>query len=301
MAEQQAALEHLVERLNILIERLMPPAPNACPDFARYSAFRWTGPGADGHLSAVEYPQMYDIGQLVGLDGIRDAVIRNTAQFVAGHPANNVLLWGERGNGKSSLVKGVLPLFAHQGLRMVELKRWDLLVMPDIIRLLRHQPYFFILFCDDLSFDEGESDFRTLKTLLDGDIEEKPANILVYATSNRRHLVPERMELNAGQGEIHPDEAVGERLALSDRFGISLGFYSLDQDEYLAIVRHYAADRKLAVNDDRLCDLALQWHRSTGRRSGRSARQFIDDLQGRLCMSEDDGFFRSTERMISGV
>jgi predicted AAA+ superfamily ATPase len=153
--------------------------------------------------------------------------------------------------------------------------------LPRITAQLRDQPFYFILFCDDLSFDEGEGDFRALKTLLDGDIEERPANLLIYATSNRRHLMPERMEGNIG-GEIHPEEAVGEKLALSDRFGISLGFYSFDQEEYLAVVRRYACQRKLDVVDEVLSDKALKWCMYMGRRSGRSARQFIDDFEGRL-------------------
>jgi predicted AAA+ superfamily ATPase len=199
-----------------------------------------------------------------------------------GLPANNVLLWGERGCGKSSLIKGLLKPFAPQGLRIVELKRWDIMSLPRITALLRGVPYRFILFCDDLSFDEGEGDFRALKTLLDGDIEERPDNVLIYATSNRRHLMPERLADNTGELEIHPEEAVGERLALSDRFGLSLGFYRLDQDEYLAVVRHYAARRSLPLSDDELCDRALKWAMSSGRRSGRAVRQFMDDLEGCL-------------------
>ena len=156
--------------------------------------------------------------------------------------------------------------------------------LPQITGLLREAPFRFILFCDDLSFDEGEGDFRALKTLLDGDIEERPSNILIYATSNRRHLMPERMSGNSADSEIHPEEAVGEKLALSDRFGLSLGFYEFDQDEYLAVVRGYAAMRKLSLSDEELCDKALKWAGLTARRSGRSARQFIDDLEGRLLL-----------------
>jgi len=237
-------------------------------------------------MAAVVHPHLFDLDDLVGVDDIREAVVRNTAQFVAGLPANNVLLWGERGSGKSSLVKGLLKRFAPQGLRIVELKRWDIMSLPAITALLRDQSYRFILFCDDLSFDDGEGDFRSLKTLLDGDIEERPANILIYATSNRRHLMPEQMEDNAGGGEIHPDEAIGEKLALSDRFGLSLGFYCLDQDEYLAVVRRYAVQRKLNVIDEELRDKALKWSRFSGRRSGRSARQFIDDLEGRIGLGD---------------
>ena len=146
-------------------------------------------------------------------------------------------------------------------------------------------PYRFILFCDDLSFDEGEGDFRALKTLLDGDIEERPENVLIYATSNRRHLMPEHFGESGEGGEIHPEEAVSEKLALSDRFGISLGFYCLDQDQYLEVVRHYAGLRSIERSDGELRRLALLWAGSVGRRSGRSARQFIDDLEGRLLLA----------------
>jgi predicted AAA+ superfamily ATPase len=265
-----------IEKIDRLLEKLERLVDRIC------LASRWERVADNGRLTPVVHPHLFDLNDLVGIDDIRDEVVRNTAQFVAGLPANNVLLWGERGCGKSSLVKGLLQPFAPQGLRMVELKRWDIMSLPAIIALLRDQPYRFILFCDDLSFDEGEGDFRALKTLLDGDIEERPANVLIYATSNRRHLMPERMEDNTGGGEIHPEEAAGEKLALSDRFGLSLGFYCLDQDEYLAVVRHYAEQRKIDASDEELCDKALKWSRYTARRSGRSARQFIDDLEGRL-------------------
>jgi len=274
-------LDILLEKIERMLDRLVPDT-HAAPDFHRYLAFRWERSGESGRLAPVSHPHLFDLDELVGIDDIRDEVIRNTRQFVAGLPANNVLLWGERGCGKSSLVKGLLRPFAPQGLRIIELKRWDIMSLPQITALLRDAPFRFILFCDDLSFDEGEGDFRALKTLLDGDIEERPANVLIYATSNRRHLMPERVRDTSGDDEIHPEEAVGEILALSDRFGLSLGFYSLDQDEYLAVVRRYAAQRNITVSDEELCDKALKWCIYTARRSGRSARQFIDDLEGRL-------------------
>jgi predicted AAA+ superfamily ATPase len=158
--------------------------------------------------------------------------------------------------------------------------------LPQIVSRLRDSSYRFILFCDDLSFDEGEGDFRALKTLLDGDIEERPSNILIYATSNRRHLMPEKVRDTKGDDEIHPEEAEGEKLALADRFGLSFGFYRFDQNEYLAVVRRYAALRNLSISDEELCDKALKWAMYTAKRSGRSARQFIDDLEGRLRLQE---------------
>jgi predicted AAA+ superfamily ATPase len=275
-------LDLLLDKIGTLVERLAPTQEPV--DVSANLGFRWERTGDVGRLVAVTHPHLFDLNDLVGIDDIRDEVIRNTAQFVASLPANNVLLWGERGCGKSSLVKGLLRLFAPRGLRIVELKRWDIMSLPQIIGLLREAPFRFILFCDDLSFDEGEGDFRALKTLLDGDIEERPSNILIYATSNRRHLMPERMSGNSSDSEIHPEEAVGEKLALSDRFGLSLGFYEFDQNEYLAIVRGYAASRKLPLSDGELCDKALKWARLTARRSGRSARQFIDDLEGSLLL-----------------
>jgi uncharacterized protein len=280
-------LDILLDKITTLVEQMTPVAEVPL-DLCVTLAFRWERVGEAGRLVAVTHPHLFDLNELIGIDDIRDEVLRNTRQFVAHLPANNVLLWGERGCGKSSLVKGLLKRFAPDGLRIVELKRWDILSLPQIIGQLRDIPFRFILFCDDLSFDEGEGDFRALKTLLDGDIEERPANILIYATSNRRHLMPERMSQNSSDSEIHPEEAVGEKLALSDRFGISLGFYEFDQEEYLSIIRGYAVSRRISVPDEELCDKALKWARMTARRSGRSARQFIDDLEGRLLLERHE-------------
>lgn len=285
MMNRYRKIDLLLEKCERIIDRVYPETPPP-PDFDRFMAFRWERSGDGGRLAPVVHPHLFDLADLVGVDDILNKVVRNTNQFVASLPANNVLLWGERGCGKSSLVKGLLKQFAHRGLRMIELKRWDIMSLPAITALLRDHPYRFILFCDDLAFDDGEGDFRALKTLLDGDIEERPANILIYATSNRRHLMPERMEDNSGKVEIHPEEAVGEKLALADRFGISLGFYCLDQTEYLAIIQHYAGQRNLDISDEELRQKALQWSRDTARRSGRSARQFIDDLEGRLTLEQ---------------
>jgi uncharacterized protein len=275
----------LLEKVERLVDHLTPDA-GVAPDFDRYLAFRWERSGERGQLVPVAHPHLFDMDELVGIDDIRDDVMRNTTQFVAGMPANNVLLWGERGCGKSSLVKGLLKPFAPRGLRIVELKRWDIMSLPQIVSQLRGSSYRFILFCDDLSFDEGEGDFRALKTLLDGDIEERPSNVLIYATSNRRHLMPEKVRDTRGDDEIHPEEAEGEKLALADRFGLSFGFYRFDQDEYLAVVRRYAALRNIAMSDEELCNKALKWCMYTAKRSGRSARQFIDDLEGRLRLLE---------------
>ena len=254
--------------------------------FRDYLAFRWEPAGNSGRIVPVERPHRVDLSLLVGIDGVKRELIRNTAQFVAGAPANHVLLWGERGTGKSSCVKGLLDLFGAKGLRIVELARWDLFSFPRIAGQLRSLPYRFLLFCDDLSFDEGEVDFRGLKTLLDGGVEERPENVLIYATSNRRHLMPEqRVELGA-EDELHPEEAISEKLSLSDRFGLQLGFYRFDQETYLAIVEEYARRFHLQVSPETLREEALRWALSAGSRSGRTAKQFIDDLAGRIRMRE---------------
>jgi predicted AAA+ superfamily ATPase len=179
-------------------------------------------------------------------------------------------------------VKGLLGAFGPRGLRIVELARWDLFSFPRIAGQLRRLPFRFVLFCDDLSFDEGEADFRGLKTLLDGGVEERPENVLICATSNRRHLMPERRVDLGAEDEIHPEEAISEKLSLSDRFGLQLGFYRFDQDTYLAVVESYARKIRLPVDPGTLREEALRWALSAGSRSGRTAKQFIDDLAGRL-------------------
>ena len=275
-------LEQIVDRVDGMVGKAgHEPAVDSAL-FERFIAFRWERSGQSGVLAPVAHPHLVDLDELVGIDLVKHELVRNTAQFVAGHPANNVLLWGERGCGKSASIKGVLKEFAPQGLRLVEVQRWDLLSLPVIVRQLRGMAYRFILFCDDLSFAEGEADYRGLKTVLEGGIEERPENVLIYATSNRRHLLPEPMSDNTGSSEIHPEEAVGEKIALSDRFGLSLGFYTFDQETYLAAVSRHVELMGLAVDREELHREALRWALYSGRRSGRSARQFVDDLAGRL-------------------
>jgi predicted AAA+ superfamily ATPase len=278
-------LERILDRVEALVGK-GEPAPFDPSIFRDHLAFRWEPSGGAGRIVPVEFPHRVDLSSLVGIDGAKGELVRNTAQFVAGAAANHVLLWGERGTGKSSCVKGLLDVFGPRGLRIVELARWDLFSFPRIAGQLRGLPYRFILFCDDLSFDEEEVDFRGLKTLLDGGVEERPENVLIYATSNRRHLMPEqRVELGA-EDELHPEEAVSEKLSLSDRFGLQLGFYRFDQDTYLAIVDGYARRMRLPVDPETLRAEALRWALSAGSRSGRTAKQFIDDLAGRLRMRE---------------
>jgi len=278
-------LEGVLDHVDKLLERTAPAPDLKHVDFDPFWAYRWQKTGDTGKVVPVAHPHLVDLDDLVGIDDAKDLLVQNTVQFVAGAPANNVLLWGERGNGKSSCVKGLLKLFAPRGLRLIEVQRWDLLSLPAIVGFLRDSPFRFILFCDDLSFGEGEVEFRALKTLLDGGIEARPENVLIYATSNRRHLMPEPMTDNTGGVEIHPEEAVSEKLSLSDRFGLTLGFSTFDQDTYLAIVKNYAERLELGICWEELRKEALLWALYSGRRSGRSARQFIDDLKGKLDLS----------------
>ncbi len=272
--------EALLDRLNERGEE--PVGPEAC------NAFRWVSEGRGGWLQPVTHPDVPDHTDLLGIDRALERLHRNTRQFLQGFPANNVLLWGERGSGKSSAVKGLLGPYSRQGLRLVEVNKEDLGQLPAICARLRELPFRFILYCDDLSFDESEVSYRELKALLEGGIEARPGNVLVYATSNRRHLMPERLLENTDEEEIHPEERVSEKLSLSDRFGITLAFYRMTQDIYLAVVRHLAAKRNLEVGPEELEREALQWSQLRAARSGRVARQFVDDLSGRLALAAFD-------------
>ena len=249
-------------------------------------AFRWEAGRGPGRLAAVEDPALFDLQDLVGVEHAVAALLSNTEQFVGGLPSNHVLLYGEPGTGKSSAVRGLLAPYAARGLRMVEVHKGDLLHLPRVLEALRGASYRFVLFCDDLSFDAGESNVRELKAALEGSLVAPPENVRIYATSNRRHLLPESAADNRtatldDAGELHVGEAVEEKLALSDRFGLVLGFYGFDQDTYLAIVERYA--RKLGVRAEpgELRAEALRWALRRSSRSGRTARQFVDDFAGR--------------------
>lgn len=288
-------LERLLDRAERLLEEAGRPAVPDRESFGRHWAFRWDGNGSVGRLVPIAHPHRVDLDDLIGIEEAKAALLRNTEQFVERRPANNVLLWGDRGSGKSSCVKGLLPRFASRGLRLVEVPREELGSLLSIVSPLRDLPFRFIVFCDDLSFGEGE-DFRALKSLLDGGVEERPENVRVYATSNRRHMVPEPMSDNTGEAEIHPEEAVAEKLGLADRFGIAIGFPRFDQKAYLAVVDHYARRMKLAIAPSRLHEEANRFALERGHRSGRTARQFVDDLAGRLSL-ESTG---AAERPRSG-
>ena len=281
-------LESVLIRAEALIQRIeqLLPAPLPKRDFAGTIAFRWRRRDGRGFLQPVAHPHSIRLQDLQDIDKQRDLVHQNTLQFVRGLPANNVLLTGARGTGKSSLVKALLNRYAREGLRLIELDKTDLLDLPDIIERLADEPYRFLLFCDDLSFNADEPGYTTLKAVLDGSVAATPENILLYATSNRRHLMPEFMQENLETkylgDEIHPGETVEEKVSLSERFGLWVSFYPFSQDEYLDIVRHWLGSLGVAeVHGEVVRQEALQWALQRGSRSGRVAWQFARDWAGR--------------------
>lgn len=270
-----------LDRIAAALERLAPaPAPG--PDFDAAAAFVWHT--APDRLEPVAEVSRVDLALLLGIDRARDTLLANTEQFARGRAANNALLWGARGMGKSSLVKAVHATVLARGhsLTLVELGRDDL---PSVPRLLAHlraaSPRRFVLFCDDLSFSADDQHYKSLKAVLDGGIEGRPANVLFYATSNRRHLMPREMIENERSTAISPSEAVEEKVSLSDRFGLWLGFHPCGQDEYLAMIEGYCAAYGLAVDAARLRAEAIEWQATRGARSGRVAWQYFTDLAGR--------------------
>jgi len=272
----------LLNRIADALERLAAPAPPA-NDLDISDAFVWH---ADrGWLEPVYQVNRVEIGLLRGIDRVRDILLDNTERFAAGLPANNVLLWGARGTGKSSLVKSAHAAVNEKhprALALVEIHREDIPSLPQLLSLLRVTARRCLLFCDDLSFDQHDASYKSLKAVLEGGIEGRPANVVLYATSNRRHLMPRDMIENERSTAINPAEAVEERVSMSDRFGLWLGFHSLDQDTYHAIVQGYAERYGLDLPLDQLKSEASEWSITRGSRSGRVAWQFIQDLAGRL-------------------
>ncbi len=270
----------LLTRIAAALER-MAPAPDRAPDFGAAAAFVWhVGPD---RLEPVARVNRVDLPLLLGIDRSRDTLVDNTRRFAAGYPANNALLWGARGMGKSSLVKAVHGAVAadHPDLKLVELQREDL---PSVGRLLNHlrvAPCRFVLFCDDLSFSHDDQHYKSLKAVLDGGIEGRPDNVIFYATSNRRHLMPRDMIENERSSAINPSEAVEEKVSLSDRFGLWLGFHPCTQDQYLAMIDGYCAAVGLTPDPATLRAEAIEWQATRGGRSGRVAWQFFTDLAGR--------------------
>ena len=266
-----------MDRIAAALERMSPP-PLKTPDFDVAGAFVWqTGPD---HLAPVETVSKVDLSLLVGVDRARDTLLANTMQFAAGLPANNALLWGARGMGKSSLVKAVHAHVreTHDRLRIVELQREDL---PSVGRLLRGARQRFILYCDDLSFGHDDAHYKSLKAVLDGGIEGRPENVVLYATSNRRHLMPRDMIENERGSAINPAEAVEEKVSLSDRFGLWLGFHPCDQKQYLDMIRGYCDAYGVEIDAKTLHAEAIEWQATRGARSGRVAWQYFVDLAGR--------------------
>ncbi len=281
-------LARLIARAETLLERIeaLLPQPAATTDWKASTAFRWRKRGGHGgHLDAVPRPHRICLKDLRNVDEQKRRIDQNTRQFVEGRSANNVLLTGARGTGKSSLVKALLNQYAGKGLRLIEVDKNDLIDLPDIVEQIAGRSERFIVFCDDLSFEASEPGYKALKSILDGSIASTPDNVLLYATSNRRHLMPEFMDENLEtrhiDGEIHPGETTEEKVSLSERFGLWLSFYPFDQDAYLAIVSHWL--RKFGVPAAGIAaarEASLQWALMRGSRSGRAAWQFARDYAG---------------------
>ncbi len=273
-----------LSRIAAALDRLAPPAP-AAPDFGKADAFVWH---ADrGSLQSVARVNRVDIALLRGVDRVRDALLENTARFANGLPANNALLWGARGMGKSSLVKAAHAFIntsqaLGKPLKLIEIHREDIESLPALMELLRGDEHRFLVFCDDLSFDGADTSYKSLKAALEGGIEGRPENVLFYATSNRRHLLPREMMENERSTAINPGEAVEEKVSLSDRFGLWLGFHRCSQDEFLEMVFAYADHFGLKAPREEIERDALEWATTRGSRSGRTAWQFTQDFAGRL-------------------
>jgi len=282
----------MLERIAMALERLAPPTPPA-PQLAAADAFSWHPDGR--RLVPVARVNRVEMSLLKGIDRVRDVLVENTERFARGLPANNALLWGARGMGKSSLVKAVhasvnaahAPRKGQGGgsdglLKLVEIHREDIESLPELMALVRDAPYRFVVFCDDLSFEAEDTSYKALKAVLEGVIEGRPDNVVFYATSNRRHLMARDMMENERSTAINPGEAVEEKVSLSDRFGLWLGFHRCSQDEFLAMVDAYVAHYRIAHPREQLHPEALEWATTRGARSGRVAWQYVQDLAGRL-------------------
>jgi predicted AAA+ superfamily ATPase len=282
----------LLARIADALERLAPP-PAAAPDFSAADAFIWHPEGAK--VTPVARVNRVDMTLLKGIDRVRDLLRENTERFARGFPANNALLWGARGMGKSSLVKAThATVNAGLGpkagtLKLVEIHREDIEGLPELMALLRRADERFIVFCDDLSFDAADTSYKSLKAVLEGGIEGRPENVILYATSNRRHLMAREMVENERSTAINPGEAVEEKVSLSDRFGLWLGFHRCSQDEYLAMVEGYVSHFAIPADREAVRREALEWAATRGARSGRVAWQYVQDLAGRLSVKLTTG------------
>jgi hypothetical protein len=275
----------MLARMAAALERLAPPAPTAV-DFDTSDAFIWQPQRLQ--LAPVARVNRVDMALLKGIDRVRDLLVENTERFARGLPANNALLWGARGMGKSSLVKAAhAAVNAGSGnngaeLKLIEIHREDIETLPELMSLLRGTSHRFIVFCDDLSFDTEDTSYKSLKAVLEGGIEGRPDNVILYATSNRRHLMSREMMENERSTAINPGDAVEEKVSLSDRFGLWLGFHRCSQDEYLAMVQGYVTYYRIPCGGEELTHEALEWATTRGARSGRVAWQYVQDLAGRL-------------------
>ena len=285
------AFESLLKRAEAVLARVeaVLPQPAAAPDWTEAVAWRYRKRGnAAGRLEPVRHMAKLSLNDLKEIDGQKARLQANTEQFVKGLPANNVLMTGSRGTGKSSLIKACLNAYSGQGLRLIEIDKADVVDLPDIIELVADRPERFIVYCDDLSFEDGEGGYKALKSILDGSVSTASANVLIYATSNRRHLLPEHMKDNlsyttSNEGEIHPGEVVEEKISLSERFGLWISFYPFSQDEYLVIVAQWLS--AFGANPEQIeaaRPAALVWALERGSRSGRVAQQFARDWAGRM-------------------
>jgi len=280
---RSAGQSDVLERIATALERLAPQRATL-PDLRIADAFVWY---PDGRLAPVAHVNRVEMSLLKGIDRVRDVLVENTERFADGLPANNALLWGARGMGKSSLVKAAhgsinLKREAAERLKLIEIHREDIESLPALMDLLRPSDFRFVVFCDDLSFDGNDASYKSLKAVLEGGIEGRPENVILYATSNRRHLLSRDMIENERSTAINPGEAVEEKVSLSDRFGLWLGFHRCSQDEYLAMVKGYCNYFGITLTEEELEHEALEWSTTRGSRSGRVAWQFVQELAGRL-------------------
>lgn len=283
MTEPAHPLLPLLTRIAEALERQAPPAPPA-PDLTAADAFVWH-PGPVPRLAPVRKVAAVDIVLLQGVEQQKKILLDNTLRFARGLPANNAMLWGARGMGKSSLVKAAQMQANAEvpgSLALIEIHREDIRTLPELLNILRGQTRRCLVFCDDLSFEREDADYKALKSVLDGGIEGRPANVLFYATSNRRHLMPRDMIENESRGAIHGQESVEEKVSLSDRFGLWIGFHNCDQDTFFAMIEGYAASFALPIGQEELRKAAVEWSVTRGGRSGRVAWQFVQDIAGRL-------------------